>query len=176
MLKKIITALCILFIISSVFNVTEINNKRRISNHISNYIVSNIQQLSNYYENMYTNEEPNKYFESSLIYAIEICDKVEEEIIFYNTIYPKRVMLLDNLIDDYKLLLRVMKNNPSLIEDAKILHKQLQQYIISYVNEEINYSNNPTKTLYETDKAIKKSGNGDWYLLHDKIIRLSKSI
>lgn len=176
MLKKIITALCILFIISGVFNVVQINNKRKISNHISNYIVANIQQLSNCYESMYTNEEPNEYFEFSLIYATDICDKIEEEIVFYNTIYPKRDMFLDNLIDDYKLLLRVIKNNPTLAKETQILHKQLQKYISNYVSAEVNYRNNPTETLYKTDKTIKKSDNGNWYLLHDKIVKLSKSL
>ena len=173
-MKKIFVVLCTTLIISVMLNVLLVNNKQRISNHISNFIVANIQQLSNSYEIMYSADESNRYFEQSLIYASDICDKIEEEIVFYNVIYPKRDMLLAYLVDDYKLLVRVIKNNPSLIKEAQLLHDQLHQYILNYIGDSIDYSNNPAKMLYKTDKKIKINDNGNWYLIHDAIVKLSK--
>ncbi len=173
-MKKLFAVLCILLVVSVVFNITQAINKQKISNHISNYIIANTQQLSDLYENMYSGDEPNEYFEFSLAYADDICDKIEEEVVFYNTIYPKRDMLLSYLVDDYKLLIRVMKNKSNLIKEAQILHSQLQQYFLEYVNSDIKHNNNPGKELWETDKKIKTNDNGNWHLLHDEIVRLSK--
>lgn len=173
-MKKIWGVLSIALVISVVFNVILINNKQRISNHISNYIVANIQQLSSSYENMYLADEPNRYFEYSLVYASDICDKIEEEIVFYNAIYPKRDMFLAYIVEDYRLLVRVIKNNPSLIEEAQFLHNQLQQYILNYISDSVDYSNNSSKTLYKTDKEIRINDNGNWHMVHDEIVKLSK--
>ena len=174
MKKLFVFIVCATLVILVLFNAIHINEKRRISNHISNYIVANIQQLSNSYENMYSAEGTSKYFDSSLLYAIDICDKIEEEIVFYNAIYPKRDMFLGDIVDDYKLLMRSMKNNPSLIKEAQPLHYQLQQYILNYVSDGIDYNDNPTKALYETDKKAKMNDDGNWHLLHDKVVKLSK--
>ena len=170
-MKRFFTVLLFaLFVFSVVLNVIQFNNKKRISDSISHYIIANVQQLANVYEGMYTNDEPNRFFESSLNNAIGICDNMEEEFDFYSVIYPKRDMFLEYVIDDYKLLMRTMKNKPDLIEDAQVLHKQLQQYILSYVD----YGNNSAKMLYETDKQIKEKDNGTRHLLHHEIVKLSK--
>ena len=171
-MKKIVTLLIAVIIVLGIINVVHVNNKQRISKSISDYIISNIHQLSNLYENMYSDDEPNRYFESSIINAINICDKIEEEFVFYYTIYPKRDMFLEYLIDDYKLLLRIMKNNPDMIKEAIPLHKELNQYLSNYVS--VDYSNNSVKTLYKTDKAIKINDKGNWHLIHDKVVKLSK--
>ena len=171
-MKKIVTLLIAVIIILGIINVVNVNNKQRISNSISDYIVANIHQLSDLYENMYSDDEPDRYFESSVIYAIDICDKIEEELVFYNTIYPKRDIFLRYLIDDYKLLARIMKNNPDMIKEAILLHKELHQYMSNYVS--VDYSNNSAKTLYKTDKAVKINDKGNWHLIHDKVVKLSK--
>ena len=171
-MKKIVTLLIAVIVFLGIINAAHLSNKQRISSSITDYIVSNIHQLSDLYDSMYSNDEPDRYFESSIIYAIDICDKIEEEFVFYNTIYPKRDMLLKYLIDDYKLLVRIMKNNPSLINEAKPLHKELQKYLSNYIS--VDYKDNSAKTLYKTDKAVKINDKGDWNLIHDKVVKLSK--
>lgn len=173
-MKKVYSVLCVVLIVSAVFNMIHVTNKLKTANHISNYIVANIQQLSGLYENMYSPDESDIYYEYSLIYASDICNRIEEEIVFYNVIYPKRDMFLEYLVEDYKLLVRVIKSNPDRIKEAKFLHDQLQQYILDYVSDDIDYSNSPAKMLYKRDKEIKINDNGNWHLMHDDIVKLSK--
>ncbi len=174
-MKKISIALiCFVAVISVVFNILKINDERKISNHISNYIIANTHQLSTFYETMYSDGEPTRYYESSLLYIDDVCDSIKEEIVFYSTIYPKRNLFLGNIIDDYKLVIRVMKNNPALAEEAQLLHKQLQQYIADYDSDNVDYKNNRAKSLFDTDKMIKENDNNNYYSLHDKIVKLSK--
>lgn len=173
-MKKLFATLCIILIISIVLNVAFANSKQKIANHISNYIIANIQQLSGSYENMYSDDESDIYFEHLSIYASDICDKIEEELVFYKVIYPKRDMFLAYIVEDYKLLLRVIKNNPGQLKEAQFLHNQLQKYILNYISDNIDYSNNTSKTLYEMDKKIKINDNGNWNLVHDEIVKLSK--
>lgn len=174
-MKKFCSMLiCAVAIISTVFNVVQTNNKRRISDAIANSIFQNIHQLSSVYESMYSNGEPNEYFEFSLHYADDICDSIKEEVSFYNELYPERDMLINYLIDDYKLVIRVMKNNPNLIKDAQLLHTKLQQYILEYTNDNTHYNRNLAKELYNTDGRVKTADDGKWHLLHDEIVKLSK--
>jgi len=169
-MKKILTVLSILLIISIVFNIISVYEKTKISGRISDSIEVNVLQLADLYVNMYSDGEPNEYFEVSVVNGIGICDKLEEEFVFYKTIYPKRVLFLEYLTEDYKLLMRTMKNNPDTIKEGTLLHSKLQEYILSYVDLE----NHSSKELYKTDKLIKEQDNQNWHLLHDEIVKLSK--
>lgn len=172
-MKRIITVLiCLIAVISVAFNIVQINSNRKISNDISNYIIANVQQLSAFYEPMYSDGEPTEYYDSSLIYIDDCCDSIKEEIVFYNTLYPKRILFLNDIIDDYKLLIRSLKN-PDSADKAQALHKQLQQYIIKY--DSVDYKNNRAESLFETDKKIKADDENNYYLLHDEIVKLSKN-
>ena len=174
-MKKFFSILiCAVAIVSIVFNVVQTNSKLRISDAIANSILQNTHKLSSVYESMYLKGEPNEYFEFSLYYSDDICDSIKEEVSFYNELYPKRDMLINHLIDDYKLLIRAMKDNPNLIKDGQLLHTELQKYILEYTNDNIHYKGNLTKALYNTDRRVKTDDNGKWYLLHDKIVKLSK--
>lgn len=172
MKRIIIVFICLIFTVSLTFNLTQFNSKRKISNDISNYIIANIHQLSTFYEPMYSDGEPTQYYQSSLIYIDDVCDDIKEELVFYSTIYPKWNLFLNDIIDDYKLLIRVLKNNPDMAEKAQLLHKQLQQYVVKYDTD--NYSDNRAKSLFDTDKRIKENDENNYYLLHDEIVKLSK--
>ncbi|MBQ7097780.1 MAG: hypothetical protein IJN96_06840 [Clostridia bacterium] len=172
-MKKVFKVLiCITAVVSVMFNVVQINNRRKISNDISNYIVANIHQLNSFYESMYSNDKPTEYYDSSLLYIDDVCDSIEEELVFYNTLYPKRTLLLRDIIADYKMLVRVLKNNDDVAKEAYSLHKRLQQYILNYNN--ANYGGNTAKTLYETDMQIQIGDNRKYLLLHDEIVKISK--
>jgi len=159
-MKRIVFLLCVLLLVLAVFLIRQTEKVNRLSEDITHSISSSINQLCSFYDGMYADENPSEYFENSIQNMDIMCDRLNEEIKFYYSIYPRNVLFLENIIGDYKLILRMLREGE---EEIIVLHNQLHSYLEKY-------NTNKIEQIYEKDKAIKES-DYDYELLHTLIVQ-----